>query len=44
MLTPHRVRYGLAADVLDNRQRVPLADPVWINHPKPGPPERGETH
>ena len=64
MLTPHMVHYGLAADVLDNRQRVltaafhqhperfvrkpprpaPLPDAVWINPPKPGPPEGGETH
>jgi putative transposase len=58
------VHYGLAADVLDNRQRVltaafqqhaerfvrkplrpaPLPDAVWINPPKSGPPEGGETH
>jgi putative transposase len=64
MLTPHMVHYGLAADVLDNRQRVltaafqqhperfvrkpprpaPLPDAVWINPPKPGPPEGGKTH
>jgi putative transposase len=64
MLTPHMVHYGLAADVLDNRQRVltaafqqhperfvrkpprpaPLPDAVWINPPKTGPPEGGETH
>jgi putative transposase len=64
MLTPPMVHYGLAADVLDNRQRVltaafqqhperfvrkpprpaPLPDAVWINPPKPGPPEPGETH
>ena len=64
MLTPHMVHYGLAAEVLDNRQRVltaafqqhperfvrkpprpaPLPDAVWINPPKPGPPEGGETH
>ena len=64
MLTPHMVHYGLAADVLDNRQRVltaafqqhpecfvrkpprpaPLPHAVWINPPKPGPPEGGETH
>jgi putative transposase len=64
MLTPHMVHYGLAADVLDNRQRVltaafqqhperfvrkpprpaPLPDAVWINPPKPGPPEGAETH
>ena len=64
MLTPHMVHYGLAADVLDNRQRVltaafqqhperfvrkpprpaPLPDAVWINPPKPGPPQGGETH
>ena len=63
MLTPHMVHYGLAADVLDNRQRVltaafqqhpecfvrkpprpaPLPHAVWINPPKPGPPEGGET-
>jgi putative transposase len=64
MLTPHMVHYGLAADVLHNRQCVltaafqqhperfvrklpqpaPLPDAVWINPPKPGPPEPGETH
>jgi putative transposase len=64
MLTPHMVHYGLAAHVLDNRQRVltaafqqhperfvrkpprpaPLPDAVWINPPKPGPPEGTETH
>lgn len=64
MLTPHMVHYGLAAAVLDNRQRVllaafqqhperfvrkpprptPLPDAVWINPPKPGPPEGGDTH
>lgn len=64
MLTPHMVHYGLAAAVLDNRQRVltaafhqhperfvrkpprpaPLPDAVWINPPKPGPPDRGDTH
>ncbi len=64
MLTPHMVHYGLAADVLDNRQRVlttafqqhperfvrkppgpaPLPDAVWINPPKTGPPEGGNTH
>jgi putative transposase len=64
MLTPYMVHYGLAADVLDNRQRVltaafhehperfvrkpprpaPLPDAVWINPPKPSPPEGGETH
>ena len=64
MLTPHMVHYGLAADVLDNRQRVltaafqqhperfvrkppqpaPLPDAVWINPPKPSPPEGSETH
>ncbi|MBM3811371.1 MAG: IS3 family transposase [Acidimicrobiia bacterium] len=64
MLTPHMVHYGLAADVLDSRQRVltaafqqhperfvrkpprpaPLPDAVWINPPKPRPPEGGETH
>jgi putative transposase len=64
MLTPHMVHYGLAADVLDNRQRVltaafqqhperfvrkpprpaSLPNAVWINPPKPGPPEGGETH
>jgi len=58
------VHYGLAAEVLDNRQRVltaafqqhperfvhkppspaPLPEAVWINPPKPGPPEPGETH
>ena len=64
MLTPHMVHSGLAAEVLDNRQRVlaeafrqhperfvrkpprpaPLPDAVWINPPKPGPPEGTETH
>jgi putative transposase len=64
MLTPHMVHHGLAADVLDNRQRVltaafqqhperfvrkpprpaPLPVAVWINPPKSGPPEPGETH
>jgi len=64
MLTPHMVHSGLAAEVLDNRQRVlaeafrqhperfvrkpprpaPLPDAVWINPPKPGPPEGAETH
>lgn len=64
LLTPHMVHYGLAADVLDNRQRVlsaafqqhperfvrkpprpaSLPDAVWINPPKPPPPEGGETH
>ncbi len=64
LLTPHMVHYGLAADVLDNRQRVltaafqqhperfvhkpprpaPLPEAVWINPPKPGPPEGGKTH
>jgi putative transposase len=64
LLTPHMVHYGLAAEVLDNRQRVltaafqqhperfvrkpprptALPDAVWINPPKPGPPEPGETH
>lgn len=64
MPTPHMVHYGLAAAVLDNRQRVLTAafqrhperfvrrpprpallpGAVWINPPKPGPPEGGETH
>ena len=64
MLTPYMVHYGLAADVLDQRQRVlttafqqhperfvrksprptPLPDAVWINPPKPGPPDGSETH
>ena len=64
MLTPHMVHYGLAAEVLDHRQRVlteafqhhperfvhnpprpsPLPTAVWINPPKPRPPEPGETH
>lgn len=64
MLTPHMVHYGLAADVLDNRQRVLstafqqhperfvrqpprpalLPEAVWINPPRPGPPDKGETH
>lgn len=64
MLTPHTVHYGLAANVLDHRQRVltaafqqhperfvskppkpaPLPAAVWINPPKPVPPDGGETH
>jgi len=64
LLTPHLVHYGLAAEVLDQRQRVltaafqqhperfvrhpprpaPLPAAVWINPPKPGPPEPGGTH
>jgi putative transposase len=63
MLTPHMVHYGLAAKVLDHRQRAlteacqqhperfvrepqrpaPLPNAVWINPPKPGPPEGGKT-
>jgi hypothetical protein len=63
LLTPHRVRYGRATEVLDHRQRAltaafqqhperfvrkpprpaPLPDAVWINPPKPRPPEPGET-
>ena len=64
MLTPYMVHYGLAADVLGNRQRVltaafhqhpgrfvrqpprpiPLPNAVWINPPKPGPPDGSNTH
>lgn len=63
MLKPWMVHCGLAAEVIDHRQRVlteafyrhperfvckpprpaPLPDAVWVNMPKPGSPEGGET-